>query len=339
LSVVASEPGSGRTPVPAAPATRRLARELGVDLARVPASGPGGRVTSDDVQRFAAGEKVVPSTPAAPTEPRRPVTETEELPAIPAGGGDSGVPFFELERLPDFEQWGPVQREAVRSIRRKVARKMVASMTIVPHVAHMDEADVTELDAFRRQERKRLEGQEGGRLTLLAFVIKAAVAQLKSRPQFNASLDPHRQEIIYKQFYNVGFAADTDKGLVVPVVKDVDRKNIVQLSAEIERLATRAREGKLEVDDLRGGTFTVTNVGSLGGTGVIPTINYPEVAILGMGLAHDKPVVRDGQVVVRKMLPLTIAFDHRLIDGADAARWMTSLVRTLSDPYAWILEC
>jgi pyruvate dehydrogenase E2 component (dihydrolipoamide acetyltransferase) len=210
LSVVAPEPGSGRTPVPAAPATRRLARELGVDLARVPASGPGGRVTSDDVQRFAAGENVVPSTVAAPVQPRRPLTETEELPAIPAGGGDSGVPFFELERLPDFEQWGPVQREAVRSIRRKVARKMVASMTIVPHVAHMDEADVTELDAFRRQERKRLEGQEVGRLTLLAFVIKAAVAQLKSRPQFNASLDPHRQEIIYKQFYNVGFAADTD---------------------------------------------------------------------------------------------------------------------------------
>ncbi|MCA9672691.1 MAG: 2-oxo acid dehydrogenase subunit E2, partial [Myxococcales bacterium] len=269
-----------------------------------------------------------------------PASAATAAPARPAASGDaSGIPFFELEPSPNFEAWGPTEREPLRSIRRKVAHKMVTSMVVVPHVAHMDEADVTDLDAFRRRERARRADQPGGKLTFLAFVIKAAVAQLRRRPNLNASIDPDRGEIVYKKYYNIGFAADTPKGLIVPVVHDADRKSIIEVAADIERLASKARDGKLEIDEMRGGTFTVTNVGSLGGTGMIPTINYPEVAILGMGMAQDKPVVRDGRIVVRKILPLTLAFDHRMIDGADAARFMTALTQTLADPNALMLEC
>jgi pyruvate dehydrogenase E2 component (dihydrolipoamide acetyltransferase) len=175
-------------------------------------------------------------------------------------------------------------------------------------------------------------------LTLLAFVIKAVTAGLKETSAFNASLDPFKEEIVYKKYYNLGIAADTGKGLVVPVIKNTDRKSIMEISREIEDLAKRAREGKLEVSELQGGTFTITNVGPLGGTALIPTINYPEVAILGMGRVQEKPVVREGQIVIRKMLPLTLAFDHRIADGADAARFVSEMVRQLSDPNLLLLE-
>ena len=322
-------------PIPAAPATRRLARELGVELRSVPASGPGGRVTSEDVQRFAELSGTLPA--AGETRPTAAAAPAAEAPMV-TGGGAGGIPFLEVEPLPDFTQWGEVEREPMRSIRRKVAHKMVTSMILVPHVAHMDEADVTELDAFRRRERTRREGQPGARLTFLPFVFKAVISQLRAFPKFNASVDPFTQEIVYKRYYNLGFAADTEKGLVVPVLHRADQKSILRISAELADLSERARAGKLEVGELRGGTFTVTNVGSLGGTGMIPTINYPEVAILGMGMAQDKPVARDGQVVIRKMLPLTLAFDHRIIDGADAARFVTAVVRQLSDPSALLVE-
>ncbi len=215
---------------------------------------------------------------------------------------------------------------------------MVTSMTIVPHVAHMDEADVTLLEEFRKKERTRREGQPGGKLTLLPFVTKAVTAGLRAAPSFNASLDPFREEVIYKKYYNIGIAVDTGRGLVVPIVRDTDRKSIVQISADIEDVATRAREGALNVEEMRGGTFTITNVGPLGGTALIPTINYPEVAILGMGKVQEKPVVRDGEIVIRKILPLTLSFDHRIADGADAARFVTELIRQLSDPNLLLLE-
>ncbi len=226
----------------------------------------------------------------------------------------------------------------MRSIRRKVARKMVTSMTLIPHVAHMDEADVTELDGFRVREKERRKGGSGGSLTLLAFVMKAVTAGLRSAPSFNASLDPFREEIVYKRYYNIGFAADTGRGLVVPVVRQTDRKSIVELADEIAQTAALARDGKLAADQMRGGTFTITNIGPLGGTALLPTINYPEVAILAMGKMQEKPVVRDGEIVVRKMLPLTLAFDHRIADGADAARFVGELVRQLSDPNLLLLE-
>lgn len=341
-------------PVPAAPATRRLARELGLDINAVPPTGPGGRVTPEDVERFAAaraGGPAVP-TPAAATmaglETRPGTVEPAALAATPpaearaeaqfAAHAASAIPLLDIEPLPDFAQWGPVERETLRSIRRKVARKMVTSMILVPHVAHMDEADVTLLEEFRQRERGRRGGQPGGKLTLLAFVVKAVTAGLRATPAFNASLDPFREEIIYKKYYHIGIAADTGRGLVVPVVRDTDRKSIIQIATDIEALAAKAREGKLELDELRGGTFTITNVGPLGGTALIPTINYPEVAILGMGKVQEKPVVRDGQIVIRKMLPLTLAFDHRIADGADAARFVSEMVRQLSDPNLLLLE-
>ena len=177
-----------------------------------------------------------------------------------------------------------------------------------------------------------------GKLTLMSFVIKAVTAGLRAAPAFNASLDPFREEIVYKKYYNIGFAADTGRGLVVPVVRGTERKSIREISAEIAEKAALAREGQLPAEDMRGGTFTITNVGPLGGTALLPTINYPEVAILGMGKVQDKPVVRDGEIVIRKILPLTLAFDHRIADGADAARFVSELIRHLSDPNLLLLE-
>jgi pyruvate dehydrogenase E2 component (dihydrolipoamide acetyltransferase) len=330
-AVPAARP-SGR-PVPAAPATRRLAREMKIDIALVPASGPGGRVTPEDLERFARGEAPAAAAPAEPT----PAVETRAE-AQYAAHAATAIPFLDLEPLPEFEQWGPVEREPLRSIRRKVAHKMVTSMVLVPHVAHMDEADVTELEAFRKAERERREGQPGSKLTLLAFMIKAVSAGLKQTPAFNASLDPFREEIVYKKYINIGIAVDTGRGLVVPVVRGTACKSITEIATDIETLAGKAREGSLGVDDMRGGTFTITNVGPLGGTALIPTINYPEVAILGMGRVQEKPVVRDGEIVIRKILPLTLAFDHRIADGADAARFVSEMVRQLSNPNLLLLE-
>ena len=332
LPVAPAPPAAIKGPIPAAPATRRLARELGVDIRLVPPTGPGGRVTPEDVQRFAQGK------PEAVEAPAEVVPEERRAEAEFAAHAATTIPFLDIEPLPDFEQWGPVEKEKLRSIRRKVAHKMVTSMTLVPHVAHMDEADVTLLEDFRKKEKQRREGEPGGHLTLLAFVVKAVTAGLRATPSFNASMDPFKEEIIYKKYYNIGIAVDTGKGLMVPVIKETDRKSIIQISRDIIDLSGRARDGKIDVSELRGGTFTITNVGPLGGTALLPTINYPEVAILGMGKAQDKPVVRDGRIVIRKILPLTLSFDHRIADGADAARFVTEMVRQLSDPNLLLLE-
>jgi len=339
----AATPTPAPGPVPAAPATRRLARELGVPLAEVTPTGPGGRVTADDVRRFAerrAAGAAAPPPAAPPAEPgtAAPAPSEELAHAEFAAHAACTIPLLDIEPLPDFTPLGPVEREPLRSIRRKVARKMVTSSILVPHVAHMDEADVTLLEEFRHQERERRRGQPGERLTLLAFVVRAVVAALRDAPAFNASVDPLREEILYKKFYNIGIAVDSGRGLVVPVIRGADRKTIVQLAESIEDLARRGREGKLEVEDLRGGTFTITNVGPLGGTALIPIINYPETAILGMGRVQERPVVRDGQIVIRRILPLTLAFDHRVADGADAARFVNTLTRLLSDPRELLMQ-
>lgn len=334
-------PAPVKGPAPAAPATRRLARELGVDLKLVIPSGPGGRITPEDVRNYAEQATAAPLEKPLPVEPEVPEKEATVqriAEAEYAAQACATIPFLDLEPLPDFEQWGSVDRQPLRSIRRKVAHKMVTSMTLVPHVAHMDEADVTLLEEFRLRERERRQGQPGGRLTLLAFVIKAVTAGLRATPAFNATLDPFKEEIIYKNYYNIGIAVDTGKGLVVPVIHNTDGKSIMEISAAIEDLASRAREGNIEVSNLQGGTFTITNVGPLGGTALIPAINYPEVAILGMGRVQEKPVVRDGEIVVRKVLPLTLSFDHRVADGADAARFVSEMVRELSDPNVLLLE-
>ncbi len=333
-SLVAAAPAASWGRVVAAPATRRLAREMSIDIQSIPPTGPGGRVTPEDVKRF-ADQPDAPSEIAATPPPEESQEAVEFERTTPA---THAIPFLDLEPLPDFTKWGPVEKEPLRSIRRKVARKMVTSMVLVPHVAHMDEVDVTVLEELRRWEKERRAGQPGGKMTLLSFVIKAVTAGLKASPAFNASLDPFGEEIIYKKYYNIGVAVDTERGLVVPVIRDTDRKSILQISAEIEEAAAKAREGTLSVEDLRGGTFTITNIGSLGGTGMIPTINYPEVAILGMSRVQEKPVVVDGEIAVRKMLPLTLAFDHRVADGADAARFVSGIVRRLPDPNALLIE-
>jgi pyruvate dehydrogenase E2 component (dihydrolipoamide acetyltransferase) len=328
----ATPPAPGGLPPAATPATRRLARELGVDLARLHGTGPGGRVSDDDVRAAAAGRAAAParpSTPASaasgpgsegPAEAARPLTGPVALPA-----------------LPRFEQWGPVEREPLRGIRRRSAEHLSLAWAVIPHVTQHDQADVTELETMRRRQQKR-GGGSSGELTLTVFLIKAVAIALRAHPRFNASLDHATGELVLKRYCNIGVAVDTEQGLVVPVVRGVEGKGILDLAAELGRLVTRTREGKATLEDLRGGTFTVTNTGALGGTGATPIINYPEVAILGVGRARPTPVVRDGEIVPRVVLPLSLAFDHRVIDGMEAARFSTELVGLLEAPERLFLE-
>jgi pyruvate dehydrogenase E2 component (dihydrolipoamide acetyltransferase) len=310
-------------PVPAAPSTRRLARELGVDLHDVSPSGAGGRVTSEDVRAFAEQREKPTEAPERP--PARPPVEKEAVPP----------PFAEAAPLPDFSQWGPVQKQPLRSVRRAIAKRMAQSWAQIPHVSHADVADITELEAFRRKHKDEVQAQ-GGALSLTVFALKAAVAALKAFPRFNASLDTEHEEIIIKNYYHIGVAVDTERGLLVPTIRDVDRKSILELAKELSELIERARQGKVERDDMVGGTFTITNVGPLGGTGFMPIINYPQAAILGLAQAHFQPVVqgddKDFEIVSRLMLPLILAFDHRIVDGADAARFMRVVINALHDP-------
>jgi pyruvate dehydrogenase E2 component (dihydrolipoamide acetyltransferase) len=318
-----SAPGLGR--VLATPATRRRARELGVDLTAVQGTGPGGRITLDDVERVAHEGEQRP-TPAAVTPP-----EMAE-PPLP-----SGRAVAEPTTLPDFSQWGRVEHVALSATRRQIARKMTLSQFTAPHAAALDEADITDLDVFRTQAQERLQDRHL-HLTLLPFVMKAAVAGLKQFPALNASLDDGKQELLLKRYYHLGIAVDTERGLIVPVIHDVDRKSLIDLATELAEKVQRTREGKISLDELRGGTFTLTNAGAVGGHAFIPIINYPEVAILGIGRAQPKPVVRDGQIVIRTMLPLSMAFDHRVVDGADAVRFLTLVMRLLEDPMQLLLD-
>jgi pyruvate dehydrogenase E2 component (dihydrolipoamide acetyltransferase) len=297
-----------------------------VDLGQVRGTGPGGRISDDDV-RAAAGRAPSATAPAAarptassvlPAEPGRPLAGPVELPA-----------------LPRFEQWGPVEREPLRGIRRRSAEHLALAWAVIPHVTQHDQADVTELEAMRRRQQKR-EGSAD--LTLTVFLVRAVAVALRAHPRFNASLDHTTGELVWKRYYNIGVAVDTDQGLVVPVLRGVDRKGIRELTAELAALVARTRAGKATLEDLRGGTFTVTNTGALGGTGATPIINYPEVAILGVGRARSTPVVRDGQIVARLVLPLSLAFDHRVIDGMEAARFSTDLVGLLEAPERLLLE-
>lgn len=327
----AAPPATG-LPSAATPSTRRLARDLGVDLAHVRGTGPGGRVSDENV-RAAAGARG-----AAPAPP--PPSSSAARPPVPAGPAEAARPLaspIALPPLPRFEQWGPVEREPFRGIRRRSAEHLSLAWAVIPHVTQQDQADVTELETMRRRQQKR--GGEGSAdLTLTVFLIKAVATALRAHPRFNASLDQATGELVLKRYYNIGVAVDTDQGLVVPVVRGVDGKGIRDLATELARLVTRTREGKSTLEDLRSGTFTVTNTGALGGTGATPIINYPEVAILGVGRARPTPVVRDGQIVPRLVLPLSLAFDHRVIDGMEAARFSTELVGLLEAPERLFLE-
>ena len=318
-----AEPEEGEEePVPAAPSTRRLARELGVDLRKVTPSGPQGQVTAEDVR---AHSEAKPE--------RRP---PEKPPAEEAGKKEvSRLVQVQVSSLPDFSRWGPVEKKPLRSIRRATANRMALAWSQIPHVTHEDVADVTELEEFRRKHQDEIEA-EGGKLTLTMFILKAAVAALKEHPRFNASLDVEKGEIILKNYYHIGVAVATERGLIVPVVRDVDRKSITELALELSELAERTREGNVEREDLAGGTFTITNVGPLGGTSLSPIVNYPQVAILGLAQARLQPVVHGDldnyQVVARLMLPLCLGFDHRIADGADAAHFINAIIEALESP-------
>jgi len=239
--------------------------------------------------------------------------------------------------LPRFEQWGPVERQPLSHLRRTIAERMTLSATLVPHVTHFDRADITELDELIRRNLEAARAQ-GVTLTLTSFLLKAAALALREHPRFNASLDPAAGELILKRYCHLGVAVATERGLIVPVIRDVDRKPLLEVQRELAELARRAREGRATIEDLRGGTFTITNLGALGGTGAVPIINYPEVAILGVARASEEPVVREGRIVPRLMLPLTLTFDHRVADGADGARFASAIVRRLEHPDRLLLE-
>jgi len=330
---VAEAPRSGSGPIPAAPAIRRMAREAGVDLHEVHGTGPGGRIVREDVERYnlqnqGGGRSAAPAARSAEPQPSRG--------AAPASAPPGMMPLPGAEALPDFSQWGPVRREKISQMRKTIARQMVRAYLTIPAVTHGDEVDVTDMEIFRKEQGEMF-AEKGAKLTLTAFMLKAVAGALQQFPQFNSSFDDASGEIVYKDYYHIGVAVDTPRGLMVPVLRDVDRKGLVRISKEMKDLADRAREFKIAVDELRGGTFTVTNVGALGGTMSTPMINYPEVAILGMGKLEEKAVVRKGQIVIRKMLPLFLTFDHRAVDGADAARFIRTVMSFLENPLNLLL--
>jgi pyruvate dehydrogenase E2 component (dihydrolipoamide acetyltransferase) len=304
------ERGGGGAPplsdVPAAPSTRRLAREMGVEISSVPGGGPGGRISADDVKAYA---RQVSAGPA------RIVTAP----------------------LPDFERWGEIDRQPMRAVRRKTAEHLSQAWASIPHVTQFDKADITDLERLREKYGPRAE-KAGGKLTVTAIALKVIAAALKQFPQFNASIDPASEEIIYKKYIHIGVAVDTDRGLLVPVIRDVDRKNVVQLASELAQMAEKARNRKLTLEEMEGGCFTITNLGGIGGTYFTPIVNAPEVAILGLSRSSHEPVYRDGQFVPRLMLPLSLSYDHRAIDGADGIRFLRFVAEALEQPFLMALQ-
>jgi pyruvate/2-oxoglutarate dehydrogenase complex dihydrolipoamide acyltransferase (E2) component len=286
----------------ATPRTRALARKLGVDLSQIVGSGSGGRITDEDVQRAADGGVVSSTETVAPA-------------GVVAATADG-----EVERVP------------ITHLRKMIANAMRASKHNAAHVTHVDEADVTDLVAHYRRAKPVIEERSGVRFTLLPFFIKALVATLEKYPIFNASVDEDKQEILYKKYYNIGVAVDTPEGLIVPVIRDADRKNMVELAAEVADKAERARSRQLTLDEIRGGSCTITNIGPLGGVFATPIINQPELAIVGLHAIKERVEVVDGEIAIRKMMYLSISFDHRYIDGAEAARFMSDMVSLVSQP-------
>ena len=291
----------------ATPAVRALAKELGVDINKVQGTGPEGRVLEKDIRQFA---------------------ESKEKPAEPEK---------KIAKVKKYDLYGYVDRIPLRGVRRSIAKAMVKSKYTAPHVTAMDEADVTMLWKIREKEKKAAE-KKGIKLTILPFIVKAVIAGLSEHPYLNASLDDENEEIVLKKYFNIGFATDTPEGLMVPVVKNAKDKSILQLAEELTRLAAKTRDRTIDLADLKGGTFTISNYGALGGIYATPIINYPEVAILGVGKIKDTPVVRNGKLVVRKILSLSLSFDHRVVDGGEGARFLNTVIARLEDPDLILLE-
>ncbi|OQY69907.1 MAG: hypothetical protein B6D45_12095 [Ignavibacteriales bacterium UTCHB3] len=297
---------------PAAPSVRRLAREVGVDIRKVPGTGPGGRISLNDVKAYSK----------ALHEGR--VSEQPQ-----AGGGGA---FLRQQPLPDFSKFGDIERKAMSSIRAKTASHLSYSWATIPHVTQFDKADITILEQLRKQYSPEV-AKGGGKLTMTSILVKVISAALKQFPQFNSSVDMEKQEIVYKNYYNIGIAVDTEHGLIVPNIKGTDKMNLTQISAQIAVLSEKARAKKIGLDELQGGCFTISNLGGIGGTYFTPVVNSPEVAILGVSRGLYEQVYRDGEFVPRLMLPLSLSYDHRVIDGADAIRFLRWVVEVLESPF------
>ncbi|MCL4244524.1 MAG: 2-oxo acid dehydrogenase subunit E2 [Candidatus Dadabacteria bacterium] len=302
--------------IPASPTVRRLARELGVDIAKVKGTAPGGRITEEDLKR---GEE---KKPAAEEKPGAPEADVEK----PAG----------KEAEYGSDKWGPVDSVPMTKVRTLTAERLSQAWK-APHVTQHDKADITEMEKLRKQYGKEV-AEAGGKLTMTSIILKIAASALKTFPQFNASVDMENNRIIYKKYYNIGVAVDTDRGLLVPVIRDADRKNIEELSVDLSVLSEKARTKKITVEELQGGTFTISNLGGIGGTYFTPVLNAPEVAILGVSRAAIEAVYIDGQFQPRLMLPLSLSYDHRLVDGADAARFVRWIAEALEEPFKLSLE-
>ena len=313
----APAPPRGRTTAPAAPAVRRLAREMGVDIDTLTGSGPGGRVVRNDVERGASGDATAASAPAPPPRPAA-------QPATPPPGD------------PGTDKWGAVRREPMSQIRKTIATQMSRSAFTAVHVTHGDEADITELDQIRRQLTEATGGNP--KLTAMTFVIRATCLALKRFPVFNSSFDEQAGHIVYKDYVNMGIAVDSPRGLVVPVIRDADRLGLVGIASALVALADQIRSGRFAVEDLRGGTFTITNVGAIRGNVSTPIINYPEVAILGLGRSRWVPVIRNEEVSKAFVLPINLSFDHRVTDGANTARFAEEIISYLETPSKFLLD-
>ncbi len=300
-----------RQPIPAAPHVRRLAREVGVDIYEVKGTGPGGRISEDDVKAYA---KALLSAAAVASQ-------------APLRAGHFATP-----QLPDFAKWGKIERVSMRGVRRKTAEHLAESWITIPHVTQQDRADTTELEQLRARFAPKAE-EAGGKMTVTAIALKVCAAALKVFPQFNASIDIEKEEIVYKQYIHIGVATDTDRGLLVPVIRDVDKKNIVELAVELSQLSKKARDKKLTPGEMEGGTFTITNLGGIGGVGFTPIVNHPEVAILGLSRSRIEPEWINGKFEPRLILPLSLSYDHRLIDGADAARFLRWIAEAFEQPF------
>lgn len=305
--IEASQASLATQRVLATPAVRALARELRVDIQRVQGSGPDGRILEKDVREAAAREKPSPE------------------------------PVVRTAKVKKYDLYGYIEHVPLRGVRRSIAKAMVKSKFTAPHVTAIDEADITALWELRQREKKVAESK-GVKLTLMPFLVKGVVAGLKAHPYLNATLDDENEEIILKKYYNIGIATDTPEGLMVPVLKNAGDKTILQLAREMAELSEKARTRKIDLADLKGGTFTITNYGSVRGIFGTPIINHPEVAILGVGRLQEKPVVRGEKIEIRKMLPLSLSFDHRVVDGAEAARFLSTVIDYLEDPGLLLLE-
>jgi pyruvate dehydrogenase E2 component (dihydrolipoyllysine-residue acetyltransferase) len=308
----APRPEEARELIAAAPSVRRLARELGIDINEVVGSEPGGRVSEEDVRNYA----------------RSIILNVTRLKPAAAGGA---------RQLPDFSKWGEIERKPMSGIRRKTSERVSEAWQTIPHVTHFDQADITDLEELRQRFGNKAE-EAGGKLTITAIALKVVASALKVFPQFNASVDAAAEEIIYKKYCNIGVAVDTDRGLLVPVIRDADKKNILELAVELTDLSEKARSRKIAIEEMQGGSFTITNLGGIGGVNFSPIINSPEVAILGLARAAPQPVFVDGQIAPRLTLPLALSYDHRLIDGADAARFLRWVAEALQQPLLLALE-